>query len=634
MKIKTLALSALFIAALAGRLQAAADVKLKLVYDGRNHEYSAPPITLIINGRPADGLKMPPIIMDGSTLVPARDVFEQLGASVSWNAEAQAVEVTKAERVISLKINETQARVDGAAVSMSIPPKIINDKTMIPLRFVADNLGFLVNWDGERRAVYIDDVSDVSALGDKSDLAKEDAPPPAPASADLAPKDASAGEIKAETHPDANITGLQTPGVTDNTYKIIADGPVSKVTKNLLGDNRMYIDIYGAALLLGTSGSPIENDPNVISVRVAQNQTSPEKIVRAVFELRGGTEYYISLSEDRKIITVGFSHANPVLGADNAEPAAPAPLPSYPQVSGVLSHIGYDYENRRVYIEKTSGLSAADLAENDDYLSLRYELTLPGDFSAYFGQGRYAIGDSYLSGVTIEARGGKTVVTMNEARILAYNLSEDERNIYVKPVLPKEKYPRIVVIDPGHGAEAPGTMGNGLIEREVNLDVAQRLHSLIESGGKIKVYSTRLTDVNPGLEERGVFGTNYGDLFVSIHNNYAEVSPGVANTEVRGTETYYYPHDNDNTIGISSEAAAGIMQTALVSGLGSYDRQVRTNSYVVLMKAQVPAVLCELGFFSNPEEAAKLASSEYRDKCAAALYDGILKIFAQYSPRR
>lgn len=89
------------------------------------------------------------VMVDGSTLVPMRGIFSRLGAVLSWNADTQTVTAVKGDTEVSLTIGNTTAYIKGQAVTLSTAPVIVNDSTLIPLRFVAESLGAKVAWDGD-----------------------------------------------------------------------------------------------------------------------------------------------------------------------------------------------------------------------------------------------------------------------------------------------------------------------------------------------------------------------------------------------------------------------------------------------------------------------------------------------------
>lgn len=96
-----------------------------------------------------------PFIIDGTTLVPLRVISENLGASVDWDATTRTVTVTKGNTTIKLTVDEYLAYINGEAVTVSMSPRIINNRTMVPLRFIGETFDCQVGWDGETKTVTI-----------------------------------------------------------------------------------------------------------------------------------------------------------------------------------------------------------------------------------------------------------------------------------------------------------------------------------------------------------------------------------------------------------------------------------------------------------------------------------------------
>lgn len=96
-----------------------------------------------------------PFIIDGTTLVPLRVISENLGASVDWDATTRTVTVTKGNTTIKLTVDEYLAYINGEAVTVSMSPRIINNRTMVPLRFIGETFDCRVGWDGETKTVTI-----------------------------------------------------------------------------------------------------------------------------------------------------------------------------------------------------------------------------------------------------------------------------------------------------------------------------------------------------------------------------------------------------------------------------------------------------------------------------------------------
>lgn len=94
-----------------------------------------------------------PVIEEGRTLVPVRAIFEALGATLTWDEATQTVSAVKDDTEISLKINEKQAQKNDETITLDVPAKIINGRTMVPVRFIADCFGVDTAWDGEYKIV-------------------------------------------------------------------------------------------------------------------------------------------------------------------------------------------------------------------------------------------------------------------------------------------------------------------------------------------------------------------------------------------------------------------------------------------------------------------------------------------------
>lgn len=111
------------------------------------------------------------MIENGRTLIPARALFEEMGASVSWDSETRKVTVDYNSIKITMTIGDRTAVVSDKAVGLDVPPAIINGRTMIPLRFVGESIGATVSWDGEKRVVSV-------SMKNNNDENKEEAATP------------------------------------------------------------------------------------------------------------------------------------------------------------------------------------------------------------------------------------------------------------------------------------------------------------------------------------------------------------------------------------------------------------------------------------------------------------------------
>ena len=97
-----------------------------------------------------------PKIEDDRLLVPMRFLFEQMGAEVEWDGKAQSATAVTGDNAVTFLIDNVKATVNDKMETMDVPARLINSTTMIPLRFLSENLGYTVTWDQESNAAFIE----------------------------------------------------------------------------------------------------------------------------------------------------------------------------------------------------------------------------------------------------------------------------------------------------------------------------------------------------------------------------------------------------------------------------------------------------------------------------------------------
>lgn len=138
----------------------ATQINMPLNYDRKTEVYNNEEIKISVDGQYITNFNIPPLSIEGRTLVPARDVFEFMGANVLWNEDLSTVNISLNSDLITLKINDSQGIKNDTVFNMEVPAKIINDRTMIPLRAVSEALGYDVNWNDDKReaSIYINNA--------------------------------------------------------------------------------------------------------------------------------------------------------------------------------------------------------------------------------------------------------------------------------------------------------------------------------------------------------------------------------------------------------------------------------------------------------------------------------------------
>lgn len=200
-------------------------------------------------------------------------------------------------------------------------------------------------------------------------------------------------------------------------------------------------------------------------------------------------------------------------------------------------------------------------------------------------------------------------------------VSSEELNILVAKK--ENPYTSSVVLDPGHGGVDAGANSGDLLEKDINLQVANYMRmELIYNG--CNVTFTRENDDVSGTELQrlreitAMANSISPDVFVSLHVNSYDTS------EVKGVEVYYYTRGHEDQAE-QRENLASTIQKYLVSSDGWTDNGVKTGNYQVLRDTDMPSVLVELGYISNDEDLARLSNSTILYNAAQNINKGILE---------
>jgi N-acetylmuramoyl-L-alanine amidase len=187
----------------------------------------------------------------------------------------------------------------------------------------------------------------------------------------------------------------------------------------------------------------------------------------------------------------------------------------------------------------------------------------------------------------------------------------------------------VFIIDPGHGGPDGGAVSKvGVVEKEVSLAISIYLRDLLQQSGAL-VFMTRETDLELSSEEDKrlrrrkiedlknrvkLINESDADYLVSVHLN------SIPSPKWRGAQTFFHPQFKE------SEEMALFVQDELIRNLENTDRNAKkTQDIFILRQSELPGILVEVGFLSNPDESALLSTSEYQKSVAASIYEGILR---------
>ncbi len=650
-----------------------------------NKEYEVKTVNVIMGGNDVI-TDVPAMLLDNRTLVPVRFISENLGAEVTWDQEPMEAVIKTDEKVIVLKIDSPKVYVNGKEHKLpdGVPAKLIgyegNFRTMVPLRFVSEQLGMDVGWIGETLTATINKPFQ---------------------------------EIRNISYN----TSSKFPEIVIDTTGEIETSAFLLEGSEVGGEDRLVMDIPNTKLNIGNPAIVDEKglvhmdvyEDDIISIRASQYEVNPyaTRIVVDLDKAKGYDIKYDKANKQLKVIflnTVQDIRVEEIHNVDTVVINTAQKMPDYnimyldkkvvvDVINSYLKHDGekissngkglkevrfsqfspdHNYEPddkiTRVVVELEDYMNVEDLyIESQDNNILVYVDGNPLDGIDYF---KTDVNMASLSINTLEdieykqdydSKNNELIIKVPKEKVGLEELDIDiDDNIiktikvddkgssdhyyvelkltdgtkykegsqanqilfsFVNEKIVESKYKnKLIVIDPGHGGKDSGAISPRLKmkEKDIILDVSLKLKKLLEKEG-FKVYLTREDDNYIGLYDRTDIANQLGaDVFVSVHANAHN------KTSVEGVQVLYYPSDPTR----DNKTFADIMRNALVKGLWAQDKGIipRPN-LVVPRETKMPAVLLELGFMTNAKEEQLLNTSEYRTKCAEAALNGILEYF-------
>ncbi|WP_054743700.1 N-acetylmuramoyl-L-alanine amidase family protein [Cellulosilyticum ruminicola] len=678
---------------------------MQLVYDGKMHYYDYPSISLYVNNNQIETKAMEPVSIDGRVLVPAREVFEPLGANVQWDPGAKKVIIDYKDITMILTANETDVRLNQEIVQLDVPAKIINDKVMIPIRFVSETLGFDVNWIGSTYSVYINDGNNsgnnsannggssnssnnavVEILDDKNTYAV-----PNYAAGQIVGQTYKGGvnnhklSISSKNYSTAGVNSVNVVEANNKAVTTIKLDSALSDAQISVANGKVIVDLKNTKSNLNSTITP---NSNTYVGRIRTSQFTSDT-TRVVFDLKSGAFVNVYTDNKRKDLVIEMQKQNTeeitvsktssydavflkdlfneqISVSESSNQIIFKVKNSYLNETKILQNLNTNYINKviltpegndlvgriylnkectydletstsgitlkmtklqasavayngdgNIYLNKESGIIKNSLSFTDNYRERQIVVDLGDDYSDYFITNTLTFSDDKVTKIEVTNE-GTTKLKITTPTVQAFNVSETNNMVRIELVKPSEKYDKIVVIDPGHGGSDAGALGNGLKEKEINYKHAMGVYLLLEEDPNIKVYTTRASDVYPTLQFRTQLANEIeADLFVSFHNN----SAGAA---ANGSETLYYPSVTNTT----SKEMAQIVQNNIIKYCGTSNRGIKPRADLyVLRTSNMPAILIEAGFISNPSEANLINSKSFINQFSKAVYEGIIASF-------
>lgn len=583
-----------------------AATKLKLTYDGKTVNYSGSVVKFTSNGKNIPLNDTPGIVLNNNAMGYYGDIFKKgLNATCKYDSEKKKLTITKFENTVVLTLNSKKAYVNGKKKTMDVAMKKVKyceagvTKLMVPVRFVAENLGYTYTWVSSSKTgaikynwleTYKDGVwgkytgTKVSTKYNGKNIAYGNMP----------------GMIVQGTCVvDVHKVFEKTMGIKceyDSTNKIVT---LSKDDKKVV-------------LTIGSKEAVVNGEKQEMSTEVLRIKNRidssyyilvPAKFTATVF----GYQY----QWDKTNKTVLICDENYAISNEAMATASGA----------------------SIYFSLPSDVDVTTIKHTDYYWKKRFCVTISGDYVDYYRNNPVIVNNSVVTkhSVTLTSN-NKTKLTFVTSKLQGYSVNIEDGLVWIKVGNPKEIYKNIVVLDCGHGGYDSGAVGGGYKEKDFTYSI---LYSYAKkyfnkSTSNVKAYWTRYDDTFVSLNDRAAFAKNVGaDLFISLHMNSAN------STTANGTEVFYSTSNNKTfSNGLNSKKVATFFEKNLSSSLGMNSRGVKTANYVVIYKNTVPAVLVELGFISNSNDRGKLADKTFQKKSAKKMYELTESIFKDYPTGR
>lgn len=482
---------------------------MMLEYDGGMHEYNGEVYSLVVNNQLLDP-PLSPIIFNDRALVPVREIFEEVGAKVNYVNDTQTVEVYNDDSYVRLKINDNVAYINGEKENIpdNVVPKLIS------------KVG------GETKTmVPVRFISETIGLDVEFDWAD--------------------GAILIES--DQAVSDEETQTIVTEETEPIPEETAPPVVSYLTDVSYEVVDDRSVKVKVRTDNDITDYSDFTLS--------SPERIVLDIEGTR--------LKGINETMSVNAAGVSAVRLGDNAERAR----------------------------------TVIDVTNLESYV---VEKTEPNEI---------------VISVTTKEVPKSTPKPTPAPTKRPVNLSQNN--------VSKPNNGKLIVLDAGHGGTDSGAVGqidgNLVLEKNLTIEITNKVKGILEKAG-YTVSMTRTDDSLPTLVERPTQANEENAaVFVSIHINSVDNAP-----QANGTEVFYAESNNGDAYGTTSEKLAENILNRMLYYMGSTNRGVKTAEHAVTKRCNMPAALAEVGFITNPTEVYNMTTDEYQYKAAQGIAEGIM----------
>jgi len=564
---------------------------INIIVDGKT--ISVREVPIIMDGKEVH-LDVPSYITkDGVTFVPVRFITEHYGAKVDWTDSTKTATITDSKGTeIKLTINSQNVYVNGKkqVIASAWVPKLVTLKsgeyprTMVPLRFVSEVLGYEVGYNTDRGLPFINKPKEQQE--DKQNNNNN-------------------GSNNGETGGDRNTATNKIKEIKMETVDgkqaivIYKTESVEVKTLKLTNPVRLVYDLSSSTLTSGVKNSYDFSVGSVKGIRVSQFSSD---VVRVVLDIKDGInspEVKVVESKD-KLVIIPISKLDEIIKyTDNGD--------SKIMTINTGDEVDYDVN----YDEKTKTMTVEVFSDSLD-----------------IDEGSMSINDGLIKTITVNKEKRTYKFVVNFIRNVEYDILSS-KNGQIKLSLKRNQDIRpsnfLIVVDAGHGGSDPGATQNGVKEKDINLQVALKLNNALQGAG-YNTIMTRDTDVFITLQDRyTIANSNYADIFISLHCNSASAA------SASGIEVLYCPQEGSKVKTGDDYPLAQLLMEELAKGTGAVNRGVKKRTDLAVLKGtSMNAALIEMGFITNSEEVKNLQSDSYQNKIVESIVRAIQRYFQTY----
>lgn len=532
---------------------------------------SAPDVVISIDGTTITS-DTPPVIGSGRVMVPVRVVSEFLGAQVIWYPDKQQAVIAKDGDTLTLNNNSSDYILNGVQKTSDVPITIIDDRFMVPLRLISESLGANVLWDDTTRSVTITSQSSESSTTE----------PDSPAyTVTEVNKNIQVDQVDGDT-----VNLRSGPGTEYDKVGYVQSGDILTATgqaQDKNGDTWYRIktvqdqDTFIAAWLTKDYSGEVNNNSGTETPTSVTTSSSGDITVTAKnagtgqsyisFDIGDGTPHVVSNNDNQLIMQI-----DGVQIADG----------TWNPVGDMAPFTGFEMKN----IDEDSVQITTTVTEHG-----YFRLDINNNIFSVMAVAKHKNGNLGLAGKTI-------------------------------------------VVSPGHGIYSTGgaidygaiSPINGLTEVDFNTPVSQKLRDKLEAAGAtVIMIRSDANPINMTLYQRSVVAnSNNADAFVEIHGDSA------ANSSAYGIGTWVYTDQARLTACAQEDIRnefAYCMNQAMADTTGQ-PAYVKYGNFSVIRETEVPCVLIECGFLTNYADATRLATAEYQETLAQAIFNGLNNYFS------